>query len=91
MDVFTEIFQQKILPHLRSMDGWRGSYLLSDTAGRLVEFRVVSFWESLADITRYAGDDELAAVVDPDVAVLLAGYDQRVTHHSVVVDTVRNF
>ena len=45
-------------------------------------------WDSLEAIRRFAGANLEHAVVGPAAQTALATYDPTVTHHTVVVDTV---
>jgi heme-degrading monooxygenase HmoA len=49
---------------------------------------VLTLWDSLEAIIRFAGSDSEHAVVEPAAQAVLASYDTTVTHHIVVVDTV---
>jgi len=72
------------LPQLASIAGYRGSYVLSrDRAAGRVDFTVITLWESLDAIRRFAGDDAEAAVVPADAQALLASFDTRASHWSV--------
>lgn len=49
---------------------------------------MLTVWDSLKAIERFAGPNLDNAVVEPAAQAVLAGYDTTVTHHTVVVDTV---
>ncbi len=49
---------------------------------------MLTLWDSLEAITRFAGANLDHAVVEPAAQAALASYDPTVTHHTVVVDTV---
>ena len=49
-----------------------------------MEFLVVTRWESLDAIVKFAGADAEAAVVPPHVQSMMIEYDQRVRHYEVV-------
>lgn len=88
-DLYCEHFTRLVVPSLRRIDGYHGAYLLRrDHAGH-VELQVLSMWDSLEAIRRFAGADLDGAVVEPDAQAVLASYDTTVTHHTaVVIDTV---
>ena len=71
---------------LSSIDGYRGGYLLSRGAGAdRVNFTVITLWESLDAIRRFAGDDAEAAVVPAEAQALLASFDTRASHWTVAI------
>ena len=47
-------------------------------------FQVVTLWESMDAIRRFAGNDPEAAVVPLEARALLARFDERVRHFEVV-------
>jgi heme-degrading monooxygenase HmoA len=81
-------FTRSVLPDLQRIDGYRGAYLLRRDHDRHVELQVLTLWDSLEAIRRFAGADLEQAVVEPAARAALASYDPAVTHHTVVVDTV---
>jgi len=48
-----------------------------------MEILVITVWQSFAAIDSFAGDDREAAVVAPEAAALLTGYDRRVRHFEI--------
>ncbi len=66
----------------------RRAYLLRRDHGGHVEPQVLTLWDSLEAIRRFAGANLEHAVVEPAAQAALATYDTTVTHHTVVVDTV---
>jgi hypothetical protein len=67
-------FRNILLPKLQSLDGHRGAMLRTRGAreGEEVEVTVLTFWDSMASIRRFAGADPATAVVDPEAETLLA-------------------
>jgi heme-degrading monooxygenase HmoA len=85
-DAYVTHLQQKTFPQLASIPGHRGAYILRRAqAGGigLVEFTVITLWESLDAIARFAGADPEVAVVPPEARSLLASYDDRAVHWEV--------
>jgi heme-degrading monooxygenase HmoA len=71
-------------PALRKLPGFVDASILSRTIDRGVEFVVVTQWESLDSITRFAGADPEVAVVPAAVAAMMIEYDRRARHFDVV-------
>jgi heme-degrading monooxygenase HmoA len=78
--------KRHVIPELRSIEGHRGAYVMHrvDPAG--VTFVVMTLWDSIESIRRFAGDDVESAVVTPEAKAVLTSYDRRATHFEVVVD-----
>ena len=87
-DAYREHFTRSVLPDLQRIDGYQGAYLLRRDHGDHIELQVLTLWDSLEAIRRFAGGSLNHAVVEPAAQAALASYDPTVTHHAVVVDTV---
>jgi len=48
-----------------------------------VEFTIVTRWESIDAIRRFAGEPVDAAVVPPEVGAMMLTYDDKVAHYEV--------
>ena len=59
--------------------GHRGAQVLR----RMTEFLVITLWESMDAIRRFAGKDPERAVVEPEANAVLAEYDDFVRHYEV--------
>jgi hypothetical protein len=75
--------REQTFPRLAGVTGHAGSCILRRAGPDQVEFTVITFWESLEDIGRFAGDDVERAVVPPEAQALLESYDARATHWEV--------
>ena len=87
-DAYREHFTHSVLPDLQRIDGYQGAYLLRRDHDGHVELQVLTLWDSLEAISRFAGANLEHAVVEPAAQAVLASYDPTVTHHTVVVDAV---
>jgi len=82
-------FHGTLAPQLRNIPGHRGALVLSrETRRGDVRITVLTFWESMDAITRFAGDKPARAVVEPEARALLDEFDGDVTHHAVEVNTL---
>jgi heme-degrading monooxygenase HmoA len=75
-----EHFEPVVLPALRNLPGFVAAEVLAADD----EVVVVTRWESLDAVRRFAGADYETAVVEPVVAELLDSFDQRVRHYTVL-------
>jgi heme-degrading monooxygenase HmoA len=85
-DAYREHFTRSVLPDLQRIDGYQGAYLLRRDHDGHVELQVLTLWDSLEAISRFAGANLDHAVIEPAAKAALASYDPTVTHHTVVVD-----
>jgi hypothetical protein len=79
-------FQGAVLPALRETGGHhRGALVLRRPEGGLVRITVLTLWESMAAVERFAGADGEAAVVEPAARAVLADFDSRVEHFELAL------
>lgn len=78
---------QRVFPALHQVEGHRGAYLLRRVAGGAIEFVVLTLWESMAAIARFAGPEPERAVVEPEARAVLTSFEEFVTHFEVVEST----
>jgi heme-degrading monooxygenase HmoA len=86
-DAYRDHFTGTVLPTLQAIAGYHGAYLLRRDHDGHVELQVLTLWESLEAVRRFAGTSLDYAVVEPEAEAVLASYDPTVIHHRVVVDT----
>ncbi|HZC99948.1 MAG TPA: hypothetical protein VFA46_07075 [Actinomycetes bacterium] len=87
-DAYREHFTRQVLPDLEGIDGFRGAYLLRSDHDGDAELQVLTLWDSLDTVRRFAGAQVDRAVVEPPARRVLTSYDTTVNHHTVVVATV---
>ena len=71
-------------PALRKLPGFVDASILSRRLVDGVEFLVVTRWDSLDAIARFAGSDPEVAVVPGEVAAMMIDYDRRARHFEVI-------
>jgi heme-degrading monooxygenase HmoA len=77
--------KSQVLTTLRKVDGYVGAKLLERETSDGVEIVVVTLWESLDSIKKFAGPDLEKAVVSDDIVSLFLQYDKRVRHYKVIL------
>jgi heme-degrading monooxygenase HmoA len=82
---YQRFFTETVLPELQAIDGFQGAYVVQRDREDLVEIQVLTLWESLEAIRRFAGDNLDTAVVEPGARAVLTDFDPIVAHHTVVV------
>ena len=76
--------QSETFPEIRKIAGFIDATILKRPLANGVEFLVMTRWEALDAVARFAGDDVEAAVVPRKVQGMLLEYDLRVRHYEVV-------
>ena len=85
-DAYLAHFPGAVLPALRETGGHhRGALVLRRPEGGLVRITVLTLWESMAAVERFAGADGEAAVVEPAARAVLADFDSRVEHFELAL------
>jgi heme-degrading monooxygenase HmoA len=80
-------FRRAVLPQLKRIPGHRGALVLRRKTAGAVELEVLTFWQSMAAIRRFAGADTERAVVEDDAKAVLTSFDTRVEHFDLVLET----
>jgi heme-degrading monooxygenase HmoA len=84
---YVQHLQMSVLPELRQIDGFQGVYLMRQDSSEAVEFVVLTLWESMDAIRKFAGENAEVAVVAPAAQAMFREYDSTVKHFEVVVNT----
>lgn len=71
------------IPGYREIEGNRGVQILRRIEGDVAHFLLISYWESLDAIRRFAGDDMLRAVYYPRDREFLLELEPNVVHYEV--------
>lgn len=88
-DEYVEHVTKRVFPALAAIDGHRGAYLFrraidGATQDGAIEFVVLTLWESMEAVRRFAGIQPDRAVVEPEARAVLSSFDESVTHFEVV-------
>jgi heme-degrading monooxygenase HmoA len=81
---YVKHLRTETFPALRELPGFVGASILSRRLGDGIEFLIVTQWDSLDAIARFAGPDLEAAVVPAKAAAMMIEYDRRVRHFEVI-------
>jgi heme-degrading monooxygenase HmoA len=82
-DAYLRHLAANVLPALATIEGYREVRVLRRADHGRVEFLVLTFWDSMEAIRRFAGADPQRAVVEPEARAVLADYDDVVRHYEV--------
>lgn len=83
-DRYIQHATKTVFPALRTIKGHRGAYLLRRTVGDTVELVVLTLWDSMHAVRKFAGAEPDRAVVEPEARAALTSFDDSVTHFEVV-------
>jgi uncharacterized protein len=81
---YVDFVTKKIFPSLREIEGHGGAYLLRRAVDGAIEFVVLTLWESMEAVRRFAGSKPEKAVVEPEARAVLSGFDETATHFEVI-------
>jgi heme-degrading monooxygenase HmoA len=84
-DAYEQLLKEEIFVGIqnRRITGYLGIQLMRRDLGDEVEFVTVMWFDSLAAVQAFAGDDYEVAVVPPKARALLARFDERSQHYEV--------
>lgn len=81
---YVEHATRKVFPTLRAIEGHRGAYLLRRAVDGAVEFVVLTLWDSMEAVRKFAGQKPEKAVVESEARAALTDFDESVSHFEVV-------
>jgi heme-degrading monooxygenase HmoA len=83
-DAYVAHLQAETFPQLARIPGFLDASILRRDVAEGIEFRIVTTWESIGAIRRFAGENAEHAVVPDEVQRMMITYDQTVEHYEVV-------
>ena len=86
-EAYPRHFREKVAPELRNIPGFVGAHLTRRQVGDQIEYLVLTRWQSMDAVRRFAGTAPDKAVVEPGAVAALVEFDSAV-HHYVVIDEV---
>jgi heme-degrading monooxygenase HmoA len=82
--------ETETFPLISAISGFVKASILQRSTGDGVEFLIVTVWESMEAIRKFAGDDPEAAVVPGVVKGMMLSWEERVKHYEVVSERSSN-
>jgi len=83
-DEYADYLRATGLPEYRAVEGNRGIYLLRRITQSEAEFVLVTLWDSIDAVRRFAGPDIVRAVYSPEDSTYLLALEPTVTHYEVL-------
>ena len=84
---YTEHVTTKVVPSLAGIPGHRGALVLRRDDGDETEFAVLTMWDSMEAVQRFAGPEPARAVVEPDARQVLSTVDDTVRHFEIIFES----
>lgn len=85
-EAYLDYLNQTGVPDLRATPGNRGVYVLRRIDAGVAHFLLISLWDSIDAIQRFAGTDVDKARYYPEDRKFLLELEPTVTHYEVLVD-----
>jgi heme-degrading monooxygenase HmoA len=85
-DAYERHYASEVARHLRGVPGFLGARLLRRVDGDAVLFTSITYFSDLDAVRSFAGADYERAVVEDAARRALSRWDERVSHHEVVID-----
>jgi heme-degrading monooxygenase HmoA len=87
---YVTFYRETMVRQLERIEGHRGSLVLTRAGDDgEAEITVLTFWESMEAVSRFAGTAFERAVVEAAAQEALTSFDEWVEHRHVEVDTMR--
>jgi heme-degrading monooxygenase HmoA len=83
-DEYVEFLQQSGVRDYQATEGNRGVHLLRRIEGDQAHFLILTFWDSVESIKRFAGEDYEKARYYPEDEEYLVEFEETVTHYERV-------
>ena len=81
---YREFLNRRAIPDYQSAPGNLSVHILERADGEATHFITLTFWENMAAIEGFAGDDVEAAKYYPEDQDFLLEFEPRVVHYEVV-------
>ena len=85
---YVRFFEREVMPQLAKIDGNRGALVMNRSDGGRVEITVLTFWDSMAAVEKFAGADVQVAIIEDEAKSLLERYDDRVKHYDLAINAL---
>jgi len=83
-DHYIHHLRNDTFPKLTGIEGFIKASILRRPIGRGMEFLIVTTWQSIEAIRKFAGESASTAVVSPSVQAMMVEYDREVAHYEIL-------
>jgi heme-degrading monooxygenase HmoA len=81
---YREFLNARAIPDYRSVPGNLNVHILERAEGAVIHFVTLTFWENMAAIRGFAGEDVEVAKYYPEDREFLLEFEPKVVHYEVV-------
>lgn len=81
---YVQYVTTKVFPALWAIEGHRGAYLLGRVLDGWTELVVLTLWQSMEAVRRFAGANAEKAVVEAEARAILTSFDDSVIHFELL-------
>ena len=82
-EAYTELLKQIAIPDYKKTAGFKGLTFLRNITGKEAHFNLITYWENLAVIKNFAGQDLEKAKYYPEDKEFLLEFEEKVQHFEV--------
>ncbi|MDQ3843092.1 MAG: antibiotic biosynthesis monooxygenase [Bacteroidota bacterium] len=83
-DEYENMLRKDVLPGIGRVKGYKGAQLLRRNHPDEVEFITITYFDDMAAVIAFAGEDYTKAVIHPQAGKLLTHFDERSVHYNLV-------
>ena len=83
-------FRRRVLPALDRSGAFAAQMVLRRVTDSDIDIEVLTLWDSMGAIQRFAGDNPDRAIVEPEAKATLRRFDRKVRHFEVILDASLN-
>ena len=83
-DDYIEYLNRTGVPDYRAVEGNRGVHVLRRIEGGQAHFLILTFWDSVEAVKKFAGEDFEKARYYPEDADYLLEFEEKVAHYEVL-------
>ena len=87
-EAYERLLNERVLPGLWKLAGYRGGYVLRSDGQGEAEFIVLNFFDSLDAVKAFAGENYPVAVFEPEARALLSRIEELAHHYEVRAKTL---
>lgn len=80
---YEQLLKNRVLPELKTIEGYRGGYILRNDGADESEFVVINFFDSLDVVRKFAGANYSVPVFEPEAKALLSRFEPVADHYEV--------
>ena len=88
-DNYIHHLRNDTFPRLARIEGFIKASILRRPIGEGTQFLIVTTWQSIEAIRKFAGESTSMAVVPPSVRAMMVEYDIEVAHYEIVEEYSR--